>query len=145
MTEPKQSFVKQSFHSPAQMDGVEARLGRLERRSRRWASAFFATAAVFVVALLSGATPRPSAPDMLSAHSFSLIDDAGRVRGQWRLGDAGPELAAFSADGELLGTVAIATDIAVGHRGGAAPTQVAAEGADEPASDEDDDDFDWVD
>jgi len=132
----------------ARAEFIDARLRRLERESRRWRIAFAAAAALLAAVVTTGASLRASVPDVLAAQSFSLVDGDGRIRGQWRLGEAGAELVALASDGSVSGVLAVA--------GGAVSVPVAmpqsAEGRGSriklgPPEDaeEDTDSFDWVD
>ncbi len=139
---------------------TDARLAKLERELRGWRRAGLAIAFVFAVAVLTGATPRATVPDMLAAKTFSLVDDTGAVRGQWRLGSDGPEFAAFAPDGKLISTIAVTSEI-MGETSSdrtarppapsVAPAAAKSQGsfirfgAPEDADDEkDEDDFDWA-
>jgi hypothetical protein len=123
---------------------LEEAVSRLERESARWRRGFAVTVAVLAVLVLSGAGPKLSVSERLAAESFVLVDRDGNVRAEWRLSAIGPEFASYDADGSLVGVVAAS---------GGSLTAPRPEGAEKsgrvlfgapPASESDNDDFDWV-
>jgi hypothetical protein len=97
---------------------VEERIARLEQQNRRMKVAV----SVIVVAVLGGVLvagpllPRqanaqtPSAPRIVEANEFRLLDESGRVRGRFAVDKDGPGLAFGDENGKLRAALRVDKD-----------------------------------
>jgi hypothetical protein len=123
---------------------LDEAVARLERDGARWRRGFAVTAALLAVLVLGGAGHKLAVPDRLAAESFVLVDRDGNVRGEWRLSAIGPEFASYDADGSLVGVVATTGGSTVAPRPEAGEASGRIILGAPPASESDNDDFDWI-
>lgn len=143
-------------HEQPRWATLETRLARLEADNRRLRRGAVAVAALLVAASLTAMRSAPAVPEVLSAKSFELVDNSGRLRATWRVRDdgvvamavldeSGEQLTALELSGE--GPPLAALDLPAQRDVSASPKPELgdpAAGASRAAEQDGQDSFDWA-
>jgi hypothetical protein len=90
------------------LETLALRVSDLESRLRTLKRAAALPLAIVALGALVGASGAVQAPDVLSARSFQLVDDRGRVVGRWASAQGVVRLEALNVAGELVAGIELA-------------------------------------
>jgi hypothetical protein len=103
--------MEEGSRPDANMSALAARVERLERQNR-WLMrtlVIVAAAAAFLVAIAAAA--KPDIPDVVTAKSFQIVDNDGKIRGELGFTDDGAQgLVLRDPDGKERALIAVSPD-----------------------------------